>query len=117
MAPGNLHPDPSDAPTGAVTRSLRFGMHGLFALLLGIGTVRAVQEAEQQVWMLLGCLLLAAWYVLGFAAHLRTRLVAPSAPQTAVDQDALGAWRRGDEQVVRALAELELKSAGVRLQP
>ena len=34
---------------------------------------------------------------------------------TAVDQDALGAWRRGDESVVRRLAELELKSSGIRL--
>lgn len=32
-----------------------------------------------------------------------------------VDPDAMGAWRRGDERVVRALAHLELKSAGVRL--
>lgn len=97
---GTSHP--SDAPTGAVTRSLRFGMHGLFALLLGIGTVRAVQEAEQPVWMLLGCLLLAAWYVLGFAAHLRTRLAAPSAPQTAVDSPRIAGARTEQSEVGRA---------------
>lgn len=33
-----------------------------------------------------------------------------------VDADALGAWRRGDEDVVRRLAQLELKSSGVRLR-
>jgi hypothetical protein len=35
---------------------------------------------------------------------------------TAVDPDALGAWRRGDPEVVRRLAQLELTSAGVRLR-
>jgi hypothetical protein len=34
---------------------------------------------------------------------------------TAIDADALGAWRRGEPQVVRRLAQLELKSSGVRL--
>lgn len=34
-----------------------------------------------------------------------------------VSPDALGAWRRGDEQVVRQLAELELRASGVRLSP
>lgn len=34
---------------------------------------------------------------------------------TQIDADALGAWRRGDERIVRELAQLELKSAGVRL--
>ncbi|MCU1410359.1 MAG: hypothetical protein JWR04_1066 [Rhodoglobus sp.] len=33
----------------------------------------------------------------------------------AVDPDAMAAWRRGDETVMRALAQLELKSSGVRL--
>ena len=32
-----------------------------------------------------------------------------------VDPDAMAAWRRGDEGVMRALAHLELKSSGVRL--
>ncbi|PWC08100.1 hypothetical protein [Mycetocola zhujimingii] len=32
-----------------------------------------------------------------------------------IHPDAMGAWRRGDEGVVRALAHLELKSSGVRL--
>ncbi|CAN5177548.1 hypothetical protein BH09ACT5_BH09ACT5_15170 [soil metagenome] len=33
-----------------------------------------------------------------------------------VDPDAMAAWRRGDEDVMRALAQLELKSSGVRLR-
>ena len=33
-----------------------------------------------------------------------------------IDPDAAAAWRRGDETVIRALAGLELKSSGVRLQ-
>ncbi|MET4637206.1 hypothetical protein [Mycetocola sp. 2940] len=32
-----------------------------------------------------------------------------------IDPDAVGAWRRGDEAVMRALAHLELKNSGVRL--
>jgi len=34
----------------------------------------------------------------------------------AVDADPMGAWRRGDEAVMRSLARLELKSSGVRLR-
>lgn len=33
-----------------------------------------------------------------------------------VDGDAMAAWRRGDDAVMRKLAALELKSSGVRLQ-
>jgi len=33
----------------------------------------------------------------------------------AVDPDAMAAWRRGDDQVMRKLAALELKSSGVRM--
>ena len=33
-----------------------------------------------------------------------------------VDVDAMGAWRRGDESVMRRLAELELESSGIRLR-
>lgn len=33
-----------------------------------------------------------------------------------IDPDAMAAWRRGDENVMRALAHLELKSSGVRLR-
>jgi hypothetical protein len=32
-----------------------------------------------------------------------------------IDADALGAWRRGESDVVRRLAQLELRSSGVRL--
>lgn len=35
---------------------------------------------------------------------------------TAIAPDALDAWRRGDRLVVRRLAELELRSAGIRLR-
>lgn len=35
---------------------------------------------------------------------------------TTVDPDAMAGWRRGDETVMRALAQLELKSSGVRLR-
>lgn len=35
---------------------------------------------------------------------------------TRIDPDALGAWRRGEPEVVRRLAQLELRSAGVRLR-
>jgi len=34
---------------------------------------------------------------------------------TAIDTDPMAAWRRGDDQVMRSLAALELKSSGVRL--
>jgi hypothetical protein len=33
----------------------------------------------------------------------------------AVDPDAMAAWRRGDDEVMRKLAALELKSSGVRM--
>jgi len=33
----------------------------------------------------------------------------------AVDTDAMAAWRRGDDSVMRKLAALELESSGVRL--
>lgn len=33
-----------------------------------------------------------------------------------IDPDALGAWRRGEPQTVRRLAQLELRAAGVRLR-
>lgn len=32
-----------------------------------------------------------------------------------IDGDALGAWRRGEKDVVRRLAQLELRSSGIRL--
>ncbi|MGL4339740.1 MAG: hypothetical protein ACRCSP_04860 [Rhodoglobus sp.] len=34
---------------------------------------------------------------------------------SAIDPDAMDAWRRGDQSVMRALAQLELTSAGVRM--
>jgi len=35
---------------------------------------------------------------------------------TKIDADALGAWRRGEPEVVRRLAQLELRSSGVKLR-
>ncbi|WP_395640416.1 hypothetical protein [Pseudolysinimonas sp.] len=35
---------------------------------------------------------------------------------TSIDADALGAWRRGEPDVVRRLAQLELRASGVRLK-
>lgn len=35
---------------------------------------------------------------------------------TKIDADALGAWRRGEPDVVRRLAQLELRSSGVKLR-
>jgi len=32
-----------------------------------------------------------------------------------VDVDAMGAWRRGDQAVMRKLAALELENSGIRL--
>jgi hypothetical protein len=32
-----------------------------------------------------------------------------------IDEDAMAAWRRGDENVLRQLAQLELRSSGIRL--
>ncbi len=35
---------------------------------------------------------------------------------SSVDDDAVAAWRRGDKEVMRRLAQLELRSAGVRMR-
>jgi hypothetical protein len=35
----------------------------------------------------------------------------------AIDSDPVSAWRRGDPEVMRALADLELKKTGVRMAP
>ncbi|SFN89515.1 hypothetical protein [Mycetocola miduiensis] len=35
---------------------------------------------------------------------------------TRIDPDVMGAWRRGEEGITRALAKLELKSSGVRFR-
>lgn len=39
----------------------------------------------------------------------------PAAAVARVDGDAVAAWRRGDPEVIRRLAALELRSSGVRL--
>ena len=48
-----------------------------------------------------------------FALRALARL--PLTTLSAVSDDPAGDWRRGDEEVVRRLAALELRSAGVRL--
>lgn len=40
----------------------------------------------------------------------------PAKAVTRVDADAVAAWRRGDEDVIRRLAALELRASGVRLR-
>jgi hypothetical protein len=39
----------------------------------------------------------------------------PARAVTEIDEDAAGAWRRGDPEVIRRLAALESKASGVRL--
>lgn len=46
---------------------------------------------------------------------LRSLSRAPLATITAIEANPAAAWRRGDPDVIRRLAELELRSAGVRL--
>ncbi|WP_182111911.1 MULTISPECIES: hypothetical protein [unclassified Actinotalea] len=48
---------------------------------------------------------------------LRALARAPLTTLSRVSDDPAGDWRRGDETVVRALAALELRHAGVRLPP
>ncbi len=39
----------------------------------------------------------------------------PARAVTRVDPDAVAAWRRGDQEVIRGLAALELRASGVRM--
>jgi hypothetical protein len=47
---------------------------------------------------------------------LRARAIQEVSTVSKIDPDALGACRRGDEGVVRALAHLDLQRSGVRLR-
>src|SRR5690606_2803900 len=80
-------------------------------LLLWLGPrirfVRRANRATQAVRSEAGVDLLA----------LRALATSKLSAVTAIDADPLGAWRRGDQRVVRELAQLELRSAGVRLSP
>ncbi|WP_446665841.1 sensor histidine kinase [Flexivirga sp. B27] len=58
------HAPSSGAP---VIRTLQLAMHGLFVVLLAIGTIRGFQESDHPFWLLSGCLALFAWYLLGLA--------------------------------------------------
>ena len=40
----------------------------------------------------------------------------PARAVSRIDADAVAAWRRGDQEVIRRLAALELRAAGVRLR-
>lgn len=55
------------APTSgtSVMRALQLAMHGLFVLLLAIGTIRGAQESGRPALLVVGCLLLFAWYAAG----------------------------------------------------
>lgn len=46
---------------------------------------------------------------------LRALTTRPARAVTAVDDDVVAAWRRGDTAVIRRLAALELKASGIRL--
>lgn len=48
---------------------------------------------------------------------LRALVSANSRELRAIDREPVDAWRRGERAVVRALAQLELREAGVRLRP
>lgn len=55
------------APTAgtSVMRALQLAMHGLFVLLLAIGTIRGAQESSRPGMLVAGCVLLFAWYAVG----------------------------------------------------
>lgn len=46
---------------------------------------------------------------------LRALTTRPAKAVTRLDEDVVAAWRRGDPEVIRRLAALELKASGVRL--
>ena len=46
---------------------------------------------------------------------LRALATRPAKAVTKLDEDVVAAWRRGDPEVIRRLAALELKASGVRL--
>jgi hypothetical protein len=47
---------------------------------------------------------------------LRAMMTADSKTLRAIDREPVDAWRRGDKRVMRELAQLELRGAGVRLR-
>lgn len=78
----------------------------LLWLVPRIRFVRSAARAQEAVGTAAGLDLLA----------LRALATQKLAAVTEVAPDALEAWRRGDPAVTRRLAELELRSAGVRLR-
>lgn len=54
-----------------VLRTLQLAVHGLFALLLTVGTVRGAQESSRPIPLVLGCLALGAWYAIGLVTEKR----------------------------------------------
>lgn len=55
------------APTSgtSVVRALQLAMHGLFVLLLAIGTIRGAQESSHPALLVAGCVVLFVWYAAG----------------------------------------------------
>lgn len=53
--------------SSSVIRSMQIAMHGLFVLLLAIGTVRGAQTSAAPVPLVIGCVALFAWYLGGLA--------------------------------------------------
>ena len=58
------------APSSPVIRSMQLAMHGLFVLLLTVGTVRAIQTGERTSWVIAGCTAMVLWYAAGLVLSL-----------------------------------------------
>lgn len=95
------------------------------ALTLGIGTAALPVLTILLVWLVPRILFVRragrAKSVIGADAGLDLLALRALATQKLsaiqkVDADALGAWRRGETDVVRRLAQLELRASGVRLR-
>ncbi|KNX38474.1 hypothetical protein VV01_17095 [Luteipulveratus halotolerans] len=52
-------------------RSMQLAMHGLFVLLLAVGTVRAIQTGERTAWVVAGCTAMVLWYAAGLVLSRR----------------------------------------------
>ncbi|MDF8266429.1 sensor histidine kinase [Luteipulveratus flavus] len=59
---------PGVTGSSPVIRSMQLAMHGLFVLLLAVGTVRAVQVGDHLPWVVLACAAIALWYAAGLVA-------------------------------------------------
>ena len=50
---------------------MQLAMHGLFVLLLTVGTVRAIQTGERTSWVIAGCTAMVLWYAAGLVLSRR----------------------------------------------